>query len=148
MVKKLFLSLGLASLVVSGAFACTPGGCTPGFWKQSHHLDYWETNSPDNLYGGTFGVALAPDVTLLEALWLKGNKDGLTQLVRASTASLLNLNAGLNLIVVINGSTYKMKGIEDVDILKGLVQEAFAGAIDVEELKDELDKANNERCPF
>ncbi len=173
MVRKLFLSLGLASLVVSGAFACIPGGCTPGFWKQKQHFEQWKVNRPGNSYAAVFQVdsssvdPMVSDVNgkaydnfkeivedkrleLGEALWLKGKGNKLNQLVRASTASYLNLRAGLGLTVDIGGIPIELAGGTGMSILRNLVQAAFLGSplVDVEELKDALDEANNAGCPL
>lgn len=81
--------------VFSGiAGACGGGecqGCTPGYWKQPQHFDSWEATgySPYDNFDTVFGVdAFYPDVTLLEALNLKGG--GLNALARQAVASLLN----------------------------------------------------------
>lgn len=29
-------------------------GCTPGFWRQAHHYEYWSGFSPDDTWGGVF----------------------------------------------------------------------------------------------
>ena len=166
MVKKLFLSLGLTSLIVSGAMAtsctCPKEGCTPGFWKTGNHLAAWEATLPTDSYTEIFGVdvtKLVGDVNkkaydkldgmtkddileLGEALWLKGNNDKLKQLVRTSAAALLNIRSGIKYRVVGYGR------MNDEDKLIELVQKAFAGDIDAGELQSVLDDANNEGCPF
>lgn len=164
MVKKLFLSLGLTGLIVSGAMACGCGslkGCTPGFWKTGNHIAAWEGALPSDSYAGIFGVnvtAMVGDVNgkaydklegmtednileLGEALWLKGNDDALKQLVRTSAAALLNIRAGLH---------YHVSGYGHMDEaeLIAAVQDAFAGNIDAGELQGVLDDANNEGCPY
>jgi cysteine-rich repeat protein len=63
-------------------------GCTPGFWKQPHHLIYWTTYSPDDLYDVVFGVTWMPELTLLDALRQGGG--GAIALGRHSVAALLN----------------------------------------------------------
>ncbi len=163
MVKKLFLSLGLTSLVVSGLMACEPGGCTPGFWK--NHAEAWTIN-PLRSYAVVFGVdatvvnEMVGDVNekadngddilqLLEAVWMKGNDDKLKQLVRASVAALVNINTGL--VYKNAGLVYKVEGYDgrmDEATLKEEVQKAFAGTIDAGELQRVLDNSNNEGCPF
>ncbi len=162
MIKKLFLSLGLTSLLVSGLMACEAEGCTPGFWK--NHAAAWEVYTPGQSYSGLFGVdadAMESDVNgkkaydkldftdvtgdlqLGEALWLKGNDDKLKQLVRTSAAALLNIGAELDLVV----PGYSPKPMTDT-ALKALVRDAFAGTIDAGALQSALDYANNEGCPF
>lgn len=164
MVKKLFISLGLTSLIVSGAIACGCGslsGCTPGFWKTGNHISAWDCTLPTDSYAAIFGVdvsAMVDDVNkkaydklegmtqdnileIGEALWLKGNDDALKQLVRTSAAALLNIRAGLH---------YHVSGYGHMDEaeLIAAVQNAFAGNIDPGELQSALDDANNEGCPF
>ena len=164
MVKKILLSLGLTSLLVSGLMACEAEGCTPGFWK--NHAAAWEVYTPGQSYSDLFGVDadamesdvnvakaynklgftdVAGDLQLGEALWLKGNDDKLKQLVRTSAAALLNISAGLDLVV----PGYSPKPMTET-ALKVLVQHAFAGTggIDAGALQSALDYANNEGCPF
>jgi hypothetical protein len=63
-------------------------GCTPGFWKQPHHFEYWtEPYTPATLFGDVFLDAL-PGKTLLDALEEGGGQ--LDALGRHSVAALLN----------------------------------------------------------
>jgi cysteine-rich repeat protein len=64
-------------------------GCTPGYWKQSHHFDsYPEAYPPTMLFADAFGVDAFPGMTLAEATRLK--KGGLNALGRHAVAALLN----------------------------------------------------------
>ena len=71
-------------------------GCTPGYWKQSQHLDSWTATgfSPNQAVGTVFSSAGDyTNTTLLQALGLKGGKNlnGARQiLLRAAVAALLN----------------------------------------------------------
>lgn len=76
---------------------CTPPpsaqGCTPGYWKQTHHLGNWvgyvPTGPNASRYNTVFGVNLFPAArTLREALGTGGG--GANRLGRHSTAALLN----------------------------------------------------------
>ncbi len=66
-------------------------GCTPGYWKQPHHLFAWEPTeyTPTDLYDVVFGVtASQEDLELLQALWTGGGQE--RALYRHATAALLN----------------------------------------------------------
>jgi hypothetical protein len=71
-------------------------GCTPGYWKQAHHLDSWQGYSPNQNLESVFDV---PDSygldnrTLLQALSFRGGSSNAAAariLLRAATAALLN----------------------------------------------------------
>jgi hypothetical protein len=73
-------------------------GCTPGYWKQSQHLDSWVATgfSPNQTLESVFDV---PDsygldnVTLLQALSFKGGSSTTAAaqiLLRSAVAALLN----------------------------------------------------------
>ncbi len=67
-------------------------GCTPGYWKQSHHFDSWPLPyTPDTPFGSVFEDAFTGK-TLLEVLWTGGG--GIKALGRHSVAALLNATAG------------------------------------------------------
>ena len=66
-------------------------GCTPGYWKQPHHLDDWPPTglNPTDNFDTTFGVSyFNPDITLLQALQARGG--GVNKVARHGTAALLN----------------------------------------------------------
>ena len=79
---------------------CGGDGCTPGYWKQPHHLDSWSGVGPDDNFNATFGTTAAfnedkcesTDPTLLQALKCKGG--GLSALARHAVAALLNAYSG------------------------------------------------------
>jgi len=75
--------------------ACEVGGdgCTPGFWKQPHHLQYWVGYAPTDLYDTVFGVTSTFAAnTLLEVLSQGGG--GEIALGRNAVAALLNSTHG------------------------------------------------------
>jgi len=66
-------------------------GCTPGYWRQPHHLDSWVPTglNPGDDFDTTFGVDyFDPEITLLDATWAKGG--GVNKVARHGTAALLN----------------------------------------------------------
>jgi hypothetical protein len=65
-------------------------GCTPGYWKQPHHLFAWLHTgyTPADLYGTVFSVDDTDDFNLLQALWIGGGRE--RALYRHATAGLLN----------------------------------------------------------
>lgn len=96
MAKKIFIfsfSLLLLFLTQTNSFALS--GFTPGFFKQTQHLDSWNNYSPSQSYNGVFGLASSFDgnkkiqnLTLMDALKLKGG--GEEALARHAVAALLN----------------------------------------------------------
>ncbi|MGI9627888.1 MAG: hypothetical protein ACR2QM_13710 [Longimicrobiales bacterium] len=62
-------------------------GCTPGYWKQSHHFDSWVGHAPDDEFSSVFDNAF-PGMTLLNVL--KQGGGGLKALGRHTVAALLN----------------------------------------------------------
>lgn len=109
-------------------------GCTPGYWKQDHHFDDWPVDL-STTFASVFGSStLDADLTLLEALQLRGGK--LNALARAAAAAFLSAESG------------------DVDYafstsdVVSMVNAAFEGSADVEATKDTLDEANNAGCPL
>jgi hypothetical protein len=112
-----------------------PGGegCTPGFWKQSQHLDSWVGYEPTDVYDDVFGVAHFGDLTLLEALNLSGG--GANALGRHSVAALLN------------ASSPDVDYDYSVSMVIAAVQEAFATG-QYEATKDVFEFYNEQGCPL
>jgi len=107
-------------------------GCTPGYYKQSHHLCEWEYD-PDDLFDDVFMVDAPGNDTLLQALSNGGG--GETAFQRHAVAALLNAANG--------GVFFKYSS----DEVKAVVQEAYmTGAF--EELKYLLERANTAGCPL
>jgi hypothetical protein len=77
----LIITVAILAAVVSMACDCPPpepAYCSPGFWKQPHHFQYWVGYEPDDMYNA--------DMTLLDAL--QGGKD--TRVSRFVVAGWLN----------------------------------------------------------
>ncbi len=74
-----FLTVIVLASFITMAFIPPPGACTPGFWKQEQHFQYWVGHSPSDLYNGG-------PMTLLDAL--QGGYD--TRVSRFVVAGWLN----------------------------------------------------------
>ena len=110
---------------------CGGDGCTPGFWKQRHHLMYWMVYTPDQLYDVVFGVDAPGDYTLLEAVGAGGGKE--YALMRHSVAALLNATSD------------EVNYAYSVDQIIAMVQEAYATG-DFNGIKDMLEEENERGC--
>ena len=111
-------------------------GCTPGYWKQPHHLDSWDGYAPGDGFNATFGIGTAwfPDnLTLLNALKLGGG--GKNALARAAVAALLSASSG--------GVDYPMTTADVIAAVQGVYP---SGAINT--LAGQLDANNNLGCPL
>jgi hypothetical protein len=110
-----------------------PGGegCTPGYWKQSHHFDSWQGYTPGQYFDAVFGVG--PHVTLLKALGTGGG--GAKALGRHAVAALLS----------------SAHGAVDYDLATAgviaLVQQAYASG-DFEGPHLTLAAFNEQGCPL
>ncbi len=132
----------VTSSVGSLTVTCTPPpppppsggeGCTPGYWKQAHHLDSWTGFSPTESYESVFGVDASFDKDLLGALQQGGG--GEKALGRHAVAALLNSASG--------GVSYDYSTAEVI----ALVQGAYASG-DFEGAKNLLEAANESGCPL
>jgi predicted ribosomally synthesized peptide with SipW-like signal peptide len=131
--------LTIESTITTGTWC---EGCSHGFWK--NHEDDWEAtgyNTTDD-FDITFSDdafecdAFDPDITLMEALWLKGG--GLNALAREAVGALLN--------AAHPDVDYALTVGEVVD----KVQEAIETE-DYETAKDELEEHNAKEpggCPL
>ncbi|MDH4145579.1 MAG: hypothetical protein OEY23_10500 [Acidimicrobiia bacterium] len=109
-------------------------GCTPGYWKQPHHLDSWVGYAPADSYSATFGIAPSfGDVTLLEALALKGGGD--KALARHAVAALLN------------SATAHVSYDLDTAGVVAAVQAAYSTG-SIEPTKNRLADLNEQGCPL
>jgi len=108
-------------------------GCTPGFWKQRHHFEYWVGYSPEDLYEDVFGVeAIALDgKTLLEAAGMGGG--GEIALGRHAVAALLN------------STNPEVEYFYTTDMVIMAVQEAYASGM-FNMVKDDLEMQNELGC--
>jgi cysteine-rich repeat protein len=105
-------------------------GCTPGYYKQAHHLCAW-AYEPDDLFDDVFMVDASGDDSLLEALSDGGG--GETAFQRHAVAALLN---------AANGGVYYAYSVDEV---RATVQKAYMTG-NFEELKDQLEDANTAGC--
>jgi hypothetical protein len=108
-------------------------GCTPGFWKQSHHFDHWKYYDPWDKFDVVFGVDGPGYKTLLETLGLGGG--GKYALGRHAVAALLN------------ATSYKVDYAYTVAEVIQIVQTAYATG-DFEAAKDLLEAQNEQDCPL
>lgn len=110
-------------------------GCTPGYWKQSHHFDSWPLPyTPDTPFGSVFEDAF-PGKTLLEVLWTGGG--GKRALGRHSVAALLNAASG--------DVDYPISTQDVIDSFN----EVYPGIKrDYNEIKDGFADANEKFCPL
>lgn len=127
--------------VSAGSPTTVAGGLTPGFWKQSHHLQFWTNHTPDDDYATTFGVSVpqsggpkgkkfqnqSQSFTLSDALNQGGG--GELSLRRHATAALLNAS---------NPNVPYLYTEEEV---KSLVQQAYQDKA-YEEIKLLLEEQN------
>lgn len=121
-------------------------GCSPGFFK--NNTGAWEEYSSSTTLGSVFTLPaylsdLADD-TFLEALDYSGGptlEDKAKTLLRAAVAAVLN--------AAHEGVGYPLRR-DGVDGIIARVNTALAGANAdaIENLKDELDAANNLGCPL
>jgi len=148
--RKLIVALGCIALLVgavalpiaaegedSGGNAAASqygedDGCTPGYWK--NHTDSWADSgySPSDSFDAVFGTDyFDPDITLLEALNLKGGD--INALARHAVAALLNAGD--------SNVDYALTANEIEDLVRGADG-------DPETVKDEFDAFNNAGCPI
>jgi hypothetical protein len=108
-------------------------GCTPGFWKQPHHLAYWIGYLPTDLFEDVFGVdaVVLDGKTLVEAAWTGGGHEA--ALGRHAVAALLNASS--------DEVAYAYTEAEVI----ALVQEAYATG-DFNTYKDMLEEENERGC--
>jgi len=104
-------------------------GCTPGFWRQPQHFEYWTGYSPTDLFSAVFGVARSG--SLLQNVTATGG--GADALARHAVAALLNAaSAEVNY-------TYSVAQVI------AAVQGAFATG-NFESVKDNFEAANELGC--
>jgi hypothetical protein len=110
----------------------TGEGCTPGYWKQSHHFDSWVGYSPNQAFSSVFEDAF-PGKTLLEVLNLGGG--GLNALGRHTVAALLNAAS--------SGVDYDLTTAQVIAGFNGV----FPGG-DYEGQKNIFEGFNQQGCPL
>jgi hypothetical protein len=137
LIVLVMLVLTVALVTAMPASATVPPdekeGCTPGYWKQDHHLDSWMGYSPEDTVLGVFGYG-PEDVTLLEALGLKGG--GENAFLRQVVAALLN------------AANTEVNYPRDEVFVKDKVVETYLGKYDFEFVKDKFEAYNELGCPL
>jgi hypothetical protein len=108
-------------------------GCTPGFWKQSQHLDAWVGFAPTDTFEAVFGVDVPGDPSLLQALNARGG--GINALERHAVAALLNASSP--------DVDYPLTVSEVI----AKVQAAIANGT-IEQTKNEFESFNELGCPL
>ena len=109
-------------------------GCTPGYWKQSHHFHSWPAAyAQDDSYDAVFGVGSSFGGTLLDALKRGGGKE--KALGRHAVAALLNADG--------SGVVYAFTEGEVIQ----KVQDAYASG-DFNGVKGQLETENERGCPL
>jgi hypothetical protein len=111
-------------------------GCTPGYWKQSHHFDSWVGYTPNQLFSSVFENAY-PGKTLLQVLSANGNSAG-EALGRHTVAALLNASVG-------SGVSYDLT---TADVINGFnnVWPGTKNALNGQ--KDIFEGFNTQGCPL
>jgi len=99
-----YLNLKVDSLKGDTGEICSPPvgdeGCTPGYWKQSHHFDSWINYEPGDIFKTVFGKG--PRQSLLYRLSKGGG--GYTAYHRHVVAALLNAdNPDVNYFLDVDG---------------------------------------------
>lgn len=108
-------------------------GCTPGYWKQSHHFDSWPAAYlPTDPFSSVFANAF-PGMTLVEVAAQGGG--GIKALGRHTVAALLNAAS--------NGVSF---GLTVADVINGF-NAAYASG-NYETFKDQLAGLNEAGCPL
>lgn len=118
-------------------------GCTPGYWKQSHHFDSWPAAyTPDMRFSAVFGHEIAVraggkstivDPTLLQAL--EANGGNINAAARHVVAALLNAASG--------GVSYNLSAGEVIDLFNANYPDG-----DLEDMKNRLEMYNEQGCPL
>jgi hypothetical protein len=119
-------------------------GCTPGYWRQTHHFDSWVVYTPNQSLESVFDVpnSLGMDnVTLANALRFNGGS-GLTgaarNLLRAAVAALLN-SSSLDV-------NYALTTAEVIQLVNTAL--ASNNRNTMLTLAAQLDRYNNRGCPL
>jgi hypothetical protein len=108
-------------------------GCTPGYWKQSQHVDSWPAPYvPTTTFYTAFGVG-SKTITLDQALGLGGG--GEKSLMRHAAAALLNASSP--------GVSFAFTAEQ----VKNIVKQAYASG-NFELAKDQLAIENETGCPL
>jgi hypothetical protein len=106
-------------------------GCTPGFWKQPQHFQFWTNYSTTDLFDAVFGVDAPGNLTLLQTL--KQGGGGTSALGRHAVAALLNA-----------ASASVDYAFSEAQVI-ALVQHAYATG-NFEGIKNQLEDENERGC--
>jgi len=107
-------------------------GCTPGYWKQSHHFDsYPAPYTPTTTFKSVFGVGPNSALSATAA----ANGGGEKAMLRHATAALLNAAHG------------GVDSVYTVDQVIAIVQSAYATG-QFESAKNLFEAANERGCPL
>jgi hypothetical protein len=111
-------------------------GCTPGYWRQSHHFDSWTAPyTPTTPFSAVFANAF-PGKTLHDVVRLGGG--GLNALGRSAVAALLNAASP--------GVSYDYSTAEIISRFNAAYASGSSRLI--EEQKNVFDFLNNQGCPL
>lgn len=110
-------------------------GCTPGYWKQSHHFDSWTGYSPTQAFGSVFANAF-PGKTLAQVAALGGG--GINALGRHSVAALLNASSA--------GVSFDLTTQQVIDGFNAAY--ASGNRRLIEERKNAFNMLNEQGCPL
>lgn len=121
-------------------------GCTPGYWRQTHHYDSWFGFNPTDDFDDTFGRdALSPNQTLGQTITLDGGGP-FNALVKHVTAALLNASSpDVDYAYSQSQVIAAFRATFDAHVVDGKWP---AGLPTVEELKDIFADANEAGCPL
>jgi hypothetical protein len=104
-------------------------GCTPGFWRQQQHFQYWTGYAPGDSFATVFGVARTG--TLLQNVRASGG--GANALARHAVAALLN------------AASAEVEYLYSAAQIISAVQGAFATG-NFESVKNDFEAANELGC--
>jgi len=110
-------------------------GCTPGYWRQSHHFDSWVGYSPNQAFSSVFANAF-PGKTLGQVVALGGG--GINALGRHSVAALLNAASPT--------VSFDYTAAQVISQFNAAFSSGNARVIEAK--KNEFDMLNNQGCPL
>lgn len=111
-------------------------GCTPGYWRQSHHFDSWTLPyTPSTPFSTVFANAF-PGKTLRDVVRARGG--GINALGRSAVAALLNAASG--------SVSYDLSVQDVIDDFNAAYASGYRHTM--EQQKDVFDLLNNLGCPL
>ena len=146
------LFLALMAINMLPVQACELRGCTPGFWKQEQHFEYWPDGlEPYNVLGQYFmfpeemRVITYTNDFLTDALRYNGGSDwkgGSRILLRAAVAALLNAEYFGEFNGAEDNSGYYYNADEVIDLVNAAL--ASLNRAEMLSLASDLDFYNNQ----